>query len=179
MFLPSIKNNEIKLFLSREIRNGSSENQVADRIAAEIPIRLDFNRNADAVVFADGALYAPRNAASFNAESRRSAPFAMGKNYGTPFNTERSYAFNTERNCETPFNSERSYAPFYTERSCGTPPLPDPFRGFCGNARRPEPPDGNLCTPFGYKSYSAPFDASFLRFIDDETHISPRCRARE
>jgi hypothetical protein len=130
MFLPNIKNNEIKLFLSRETRNGSIESQVANRISAEIPIRLDFNRNGDERVFGGRAFLGPRNAAA-------------------PFNAAES--------CETPFDGFR--------------------RGFCGNVRRTEPLNPNVCTPFGCKNYVAPPDVSFLEFIDDETHISPRCRA--
>jgi hypothetical protein len=117
MFLPSIKDNEIKLFLSRETRNGLPENQVTNRIAAEIPIRLNFDRN--------------------EARDFRALPEGGGR-------------------C----------APSFALR-----------RGFCGGPRQIELFDPNVCTPFGCKNYVAPADTSFLEFIDDETHISPRCRA--
>jgi hypothetical protein len=144
MFLPSIKNNEIKLFLSRETGRGAPENRVTDRVSAEIPIKFDFDRNADGGFFGAG----------------NAAPFGDARAF-------RDGAFFGPRSSAAPFGG--------IERRGCRPPLFE-GRGFCGRARRIDPPDPNVCVPFGCKNYVAPPDASFLEFIDDETHISPRCR---
>ncbi|MDR2090180.1 MAG: hypothetical protein LBP62_00750 [Clostridiales bacterium] len=161
MFRPSIKNNEITLSLSREIKSNSPENLTVDRIRAEIPIQLNFDRDYDrngGGYFRDGALFGPRSTAFADAPVRGFGSPSPFRDFGG-------------------FSNVRDSNGFLPVRDSSALPFGGIFRrGICGRARKIEPPDPNVCEPFGYKNYAAPADTSFLDFIGGDVHISPRCR---
>ncbi|MDR1905302.1 MAG: hypothetical protein LBQ27_00065 [Clostridiales bacterium] len=171
---PHFNHDGIKLNygIIQESRSGTPDNAVIRRFAVDFPlhIRLGGERpfyNEDPRAFSD----APRRdfGRGFGNNERdfergfatTEGGFRRGCNNAPrrPTSVERQNIINTERGS---FREEQR------DPGCGAVRC-----NFCGRIIGREP---EACAPFSCKNIRHQADTSFLLLIDDDTHISPRCR---